>query len=121
MNRRLAERREKKLTKVRSNVQGTSQKPRLSVFRSAKHIYAQLIDDANGKTLAAVSTKTKEIQEEVKNAKTKTEKSLVVGEQLGKIAVQNGILSVAFDRGYYRFHGRVKALADGARKAGLNF
>jgi large subunit ribosomal protein L18 len=121
MDKRLARRRAKKALRVRSRVQGTSARPRLTVFRSLNHIYAQLIDDANGTTLLAASTKTKEIQEQLAEAKGKVAKSAIVGEYLGKKAIEAGIEAVVFDKGWYKYHGRIKALADGARKAGLKF
>ena len=89
---------------VRSRVVGTAERPRLTVFRSSKHIYAQLIDDLNGHTLAACSTVAK-----------------AVGIKLAAVAKERGIAMVAFDRGHYRYHGRIKALADGAREGGLKF
>jgi large subunit ribosomal protein L18 len=102
--------------RVRSVVNGTADRPRLSVFRSATHIYAQLIDDVSGRTLAAASTR------EVKDATgKKTDKSVAVGTLIGEKAKQAGITQVVFDRGGYKYHGRVKALADAARQAGLQF
>src|SRR5688500_2622478 len=95
---------------VRKKVVGTSERPRLSIFRSSKHIYAQLIDDLNGVTLGATSTKAKEIREgspyggNINAAK-------VVGQKIAELAKAKGILMVAFDRGHYRYHGRIKALA----------
>ncbi len=121
MDKIVARRRAKKALRVRSKVRGTAERPRLTVFRSLKHIYAQLIDDASGKTLAAASTKTKDIQEQLANAKSKVEKSAIVGEYLGKKALEQGLETVVFDKGWYKYHGRIKALADGARKAGLKF
>jgi large subunit ribosomal protein L18 len=102
--------------RVRSVVNGTADRPRLSVFRSATHIYAQLIDDVAGRTLASASTR------EVKDATgKKTDKSVTVGTMIGEKAKQAGITQVVFDRGGYKYHGRVKALADAARQAGLQF
>jgi large subunit ribosomal protein L18 len=121
MDKKVARRRAKKALRVRSRVRGTSERPRLTVFRSLKQIYAQLIDDANGKTLVAASTKTKEIQDQLAEAKGKVAKSEIVGEYLGKKALEAGIETVVFDKGWYKYHGRIKALADGARKAGLKF
>jgi large subunit ribosomal protein L18 len=103
---------------VRSKIVGTPERPRLSVFRSSKHIYAQLIDDLAGATLAAASTAGKEVGlpygGNVKAAKA-------VGLKIAAAAKAKGILKVAFDRGHYRYHGRVKALADAAREGGLQF
>jgi len=106
--------------RVRKKVFGTVQKPRLSVYRSLKHIYGQLIDDTRGVTLLAVSSLTKDLREQLKGKK-KTEQAMIVGEYLGKKALEKGITEVVFDRGGFLYHGRVKAFADGARKAGLKF
>lgn len=103
---------------VRSGITGTSTKPRLSVFRSSKHIYAQLIDDINGVTLAAASSKSKDLQSSLKyggNIKA----AELVGQKLAEAAKSKNISEAAFDRGHYRFHGRVQALAIAATKAGL--
>ncbi len=105
--------------RIRKKVNGTSERPRFSVFRSNKHIYAQLIDDVNGVTLAAASSIEKEISD--KNAKNATELANFVGEKIAEKAKSAGIETVSFDRGGYKFHGRVKALADAARKGGLKF
>jgi large subunit ribosomal protein L18 len=108
----------KRKRRVRSKVVGTKKRPRLSVFRSHKYIYGQIIDDASGKTLISVS------QSQVKgknDKKTKTEMAFAVGELLAKKAKTKKIKNVAYDRGAYKYHGRVKALADGARKGGLKF
>ena len=104
---------------IRNRVFGTEERPRLVVFRSLKNIYAQIIDDRKGHTLAAMSSISKELELDTKAKKTKT--SFIVGQKLGEIAVAQGITKVSFDRGGYLYHGRVKALADGARKAGLEF
>ena len=98
--------------------EGTAQKPRLSVFRSNTEIYVQLIDDANGQTLAAVSSKDKSIKAQTAN---KVVKSKLVGEAIAKKAVELGIQTVTFDRSGYLYHGRVKSVADGAREGGLKF
>ncbi len=110
--------------RVRKKIFGTSERPRLSVFRSAKHIYAQIIDDTRGHTLVAASSLTPEIRErlaELKKEGGKVAVAKAVGELLGKRAVAAGIKKVCFDRGGFKYHGRVKALADGARAAGLEF
>ena len=98
--------------------EGTSQKPRLSVFRSNTDIYVQLIDDLNGQTLVAASSKDKAIAAQ---KVSKVEKSKMVGETIAKKAVELGIKNVTFDRGGYLYHGRVKSVADGAREGGLLF
>lgn len=112
---------QRRRSRIRKNIFGTAEKPRLSVNRSLNQIYGQVIDDTTGKTLIAASSLTKEIADDLKNAKSKVAKSKVVGEYLGKKAVEAGIKNVVFDRGTYRYHGRVKALADGARESGLKF
>jgi len=98
--------------------EGTAQKPRLSVFRSNTEIYVQLIDDTKGQTLAAASSKDKDIKAQKAN---KVEKSKMVGEAIAKKAVELGIKDVTFDRSGYLYHGRVKSVADGAREGGLKF
>ena len=98
--------------------EGTSQKPRLSVFRSNTDIYVQLIDDTKGQTLAAVSTKDKAIAAQKLN---KVDQSKLVGEAIARKATELGIKDVTFDRGGYLYHGRVKSVADGAREGGLKF
>jgi large subunit ribosomal protein L18 len=105
---------------VRRAIVGTSERPRLTVFRSSKHIYAQLIDDFTGATLAAASSNTADMRKSLKyggNVKAATS----VGTALAEAAKSKGISKVAFDRGHYRYHGRIKALADAARKGGLQF
>lgn len=101
--------------KIRSKIFGTNEKPRMSIFRSNKQIYVQLIDDLSGNTLVAASSA------EVKDKLTKTEMSSLVGKNIAKKAVEKGISNVVFDRGGFLYHGRVKALADAAREGGLNF
>lgn len=107
-------RRNKIKTRIRGKISGTSQRPRLSVFRSNKGIYAQVIDDLKGHTLCAASSKNVE-------GGTKVEQAAKVGEDIAKKAMEAGIAEVVFDRNGYLFHGRVKSLADAARKAGLKF
>jgi large subunit ribosomal protein L18 len=104
---------------VRRNIQGTAERPRLSVFRSSKHIYAQLIDDLQGVTLAAASSR-KDIGKELPNGGN-VKAAVLVGQKLAEVAKGKGISKAAFDRGHYRYHGRIKALADAARKGGLQF
>ena len=106
--------------RIRKKISGTPERPRLSVFRSNKHIYAQLIDDEAGRTLVAASTRSKELAGQLEG-KTKTEQAKMVGELLAQKAKQAGISNAVFDRNGYKYHGRVKALADGAREGGLIF
>jgi large subunit ribosomal protein L18 len=111
-------RRQKIRYAVRKKVEGVALKPRLSVFRSNTDIYVQLIDDANGTTLAAASSKDKDVKAQKVN---KVEKSKLVGAAIAGKASSLGITTVVFDRGGYLYHGRVKAVADGAREGGLQF
>ena len=106
--------------RVRAKVKGTASGPRLCVFRSLNHVYAQVIDDSLGYTLASASTMEPEIKS-VAVGKTKTAKSELVGSLVAKRALSQGIKQVAFDRGGYKYHGRVKALAEAARQEGLKF
>lgn len=106
---------------VRKTVFGTPERPRLSVFRSNKHIYAQIIDDIAGLTLAAMSTKSKALREGLGTKTGNKKAAQAVGAALAKQAIQVGIKAVKFDRDGFRYHGRVKALADAAREAGLVF
>ena len=103
---------------VRRNIRKVSDLPRLSVNRTCKHISVQLIDDVQGKTLASASSTGKAIQGEL-SGKTKTERAKVIGTEIAKKALEAGIQQVVFDRGHSKYHGRVKALADAAREAGL--
>lgn len=104
---------------IRKRLSGTAERPRLVVFRSLNHIYAQIIDDVIGKTLVSMSTIAKDMSKT--DGKKKTEQSFEVGQKLGEKALAAGITKIAFDRAGYKYHGRVKALAEGARKAGLIF
>ncbi len=113
------ERRDRIRKRIRKIISGTNTKPRLSVFRSNKEIYAQLIDDQNGKTLVAASSRDKATSDAKLN--TKIEVAAHVGKRLGELALKAGINEINFDRGGYLYHGRVKALADGAREGGLKF
>ena len=106
--------------RVRKRVAGTSVRPRLSIFRSNVHIYAQVIDDAAGRTLAAASTVEKDVQSSL-DGKTKTEHAKAVGTLIAERAKAAGIDKVVFDRGGFKYHGRVQVLADAAREAGLSF
>ena len=104
---------------IRKRVTGTVERPRLTVFRSSKHIYAQVIDDTKSVSLAAASTLSKDLASETE--KTKREMAELVGASIAKACLARGITKVVFDRNGYIYHGRVQALADGARKAGLDF
>jgi large subunit ribosomal protein L18 len=112
------ERREKIKLKIRKNIKGSTEMPRLSVYRSNSEIYAQLVDDKGGKTLLAVGSVDKSIQSSKVN---KTEKAKLVGKLIAEKAVATGITSVVFDRNGFLYHGRIKSLAEGAREGGLNF
>jgi len=114
------EARKRRHLRVRAKVKGTDSSPRLCVFRSLNHIYAQVIDDVQGHTLAAASTLDEGIREEL-SGKTKTARSELVGSMIAKRALNRGIKKVAFDRGGFKYHGRVKALAEAAREEGLKF
>ena len=106
--------------RIRKNLYGTPEKPRLCVFRSNKNIAVQIIDDVNGVTLASASTIDKELKADIKYGGNK-EAAKTVGEAIAKRALAKGIEAVTFDRGGFLYHGRVKELADGAREAGLKF
>ncbi|MFD0961959.1 50S ribosomal protein L18 [Paenibacillus chungangensis] len=110
----------KRHLRVRKKINGTAARPRLSVFRSSKHMYAQLIDDVAGVTLTAASTKDKELAEAIGNGGN-VEAAAKVGELIAKRAKEKGISVVVFDRGGYLYHGRIQALATAAREAGLEF
>lgn len=105
---------------VRQKVAGTPERPRLNVFRSLTQVYAQLIDDESGRTLAAASTLENEIKPRLAGL-SKTEQAKLVGEAIARRAAEKGVKRVVFDRGGYRYHGRVRALAEAAREAGLEF
>ncbi|MCC3378109.1 50S ribosomal protein L18 [Paenibacillus farraposensis] len=106
--------------RVRKKIEGTAVRPRLNVFRSSKHIYAQLIDDVAGVTLVSASTMDKELKSEIKNGGS-VEAARKVGELVAKRAKEKGHANVVFDRGGYLYHGRIQALADAARETGLEF
>ena len=109
--------------RVRAKVKGTNEIPRLCVFRSGKHIYAQLIDDEKGRTIAAVSDRASKAQktQKQKKGKTKLVSAKDVGSSIARIALEKKISRAVFDRGGYKYHGRVKAVADGAKEGGLKF
>lgn len=113
-------RRERIRKGIRKKIRGTAECPRLAVFRSNKEIYVQVINDDDGKTLAGASSRTKVVQGEVAE-KSKSEVSKMVGLEIARRAKEAGVEVVVFDRGGYRYHGRVKALAEGAREGGLTF
>lgn len=106
--------------RVRRKISGTGGVPRLSVFRSLKHIYAQIIDDTVGTTLVSASTLDADVRDQVAGL-NKTEQAKAVGKRLAEKALSSGVTQVVFDRGGYLYHGRVKALADASREAGLEF
>ena len=112
--------RERRKLRIRRKISGTAVKPRLTVFRSAKHIYAQVVDDAAGNTVAHASTLSADVRTALDDA-TKTDAAKKVGETIAKALLAKGIDKVVFDRNGYLYHGRVRALADAARKAGLKF
>ena len=112
--------RRKRIYRIRKKVSGTPDKPRLVVYRSLRHIYAQLVDDTQGRTLTTVSTLSPEIRDEIKG-KRKIEQSAIVGKLIAEKARSLDIENVVFDRRGFKYHGRVKALADAARENGLKF
>ncbi len=121
---RKVEARLRRKKRVRKKIFGTPERPRLSVYKSCKHIYAQIIDDTIGHTLVAASSLSPEIRERVEELKKEGGKTAVaraVGELLAKRALEKGIKKVCFDRGGFKYHGRIKALADAAREVGLEF
>ena len=105
--------------RIRVNLSGTQERPRLNVFRSLQHIYAQVIDDTSGTTLAAASTNEASVRGSLSGSKT--ERARAVGKSIAERAREKGVTTVVFDRGGYLYHGRIKALADAAREAGLEF
>jgi large subunit ribosomal protein L18 len=112
------ERRIRIKNRIRKVVSGTEARPRLTVFRSNKEIYAQIVDDVTGKTISAASSRDKDISSAKAN---KTEKATLVGKAIAEKAIKAGVDTIAFDRGGYLYHGRVKSIAEGAREAGLKF
>lgn len=114
--------RKRRQERVRKNLSGVAERPRLNVFRSLNHIYAQVIDDTKGETLVSASSLDASIKAtEVTSGKGKTERAVLVGKLVAQRALEAGITQVVFDRGGYKYHGRVKALADASREAGLKF
>jgi len=106
--------------RIRKHITGTAERPRLCVFRSSRHIYAQIIDDESGHTLVCASTLEKELRDQIKGIR-KTKEAAAIGKLIAQRELEKGIKSVVFDRGGYKYHGRVKALADASREAGLEF
>ena len=115
-----AQARLKRKKRIHKKIVGTTSRPRLCVFRSAKHIYAQLIDDSSGQTLAAASSMEKSVRE-VPETKNKVAVAQTVGKIIGQRALQKGVKQIVFDRNGFLYHGRVKAVSEGAREAGLQF
>jgi large subunit ribosomal protein L18 len=115
------ERRARRKKSVRRKISGTAERPRLTVYRSLSHIYAQVIDDAKMHTIVAASSADKDVKAKIDAASGKIEESKIVGELLAQRAAAAGVKSVVFDRNGFIYHGRLKALADGAREAGLQF
>jgi large subunit ribosomal protein L18 len=114
--------RKRRHSRVRKQVSGTSERPRLNVFRSLNHIYAQVIDDSNGVTLVSASTVDKNLRAAgLLKGKSRVEQAGEVGKAVAERALETGVKEVVFDRGGYRYHGRVKALAEASREAGLKF
>ena len=112
--------RERRKLRIRRKISGTVERPRLTIFRSAKHIYAQVVDDAAGNTLAHASTLSADVRTALDEA-TKTDAAKKVGQAIAKALLAKGIDKVVFDRNGYLYHGRIRALADAAREAGLKF
>jgi len=112
--------RERRKLRIRKRMNGTSERPRMSVFRSAKHIYAQVVDDTAGKTLAHSSTLSREVRGDASEA-SKLDAAKKVGQAIAKLLLAKGIDKVVFDRNGYLYHGRIRALADAARATGLKF
>lgn len=114
------ERRSKIRRRIRSTIRGTADRPRLSIFKSNKHVYLQLINDLDNLTIMSVSSKSTDLQKELKD-KAATEAAQIIGKVIAETAKNKGIDKVVFDRGGYKYHGIVKAAADGAREGGLDF
>ncbi len=113
--------RQRRHMRIRKKVNGTAERPRLTVYRSLNHIYVQLVDDLAGRTLLTISSSHKDVSGTLTGAKGKIAASKAVGKRIAEMAKEKGIERVCFDRGGYLYHGRVKAVADGAREGGLNF
>jgi large subunit ribosomal protein L18 len=113
--------RERRHLRIRKKVKGGPKRPRLVVFRSNRHVYAQIVDDVDGKTLVGVCGSSKALAETLKSDTKRFAESRAVGTEIAKLALEKGISEIIFDRAGYRYHGRVKALAEAAREAGLRF
>lgn len=118
---RLTSRRKIRHRRVRKKVSGTSERPRMAVFKSLRHIYVQVIDDSRGHTVAAASSLESSIRSEVNGSEAKSEVSKLVGKLIAERAKESGVKTVVFDRGGFKYHGRTKALAEAARQGGLAF
>lgn len=119
-NTQKTQRRDRIRRRIRATIRGTSERPRLCIHKSNKHVQAQLVDDLAANTIVSASTQMESLADELKG-KSQSEKAEVVGKQLAKLADEQGITKAVFDRSGYKYHGVVKALADGAREAGLDF
>jgi large subunit ribosomal protein L18 len=119
-NDKIAARKRRKRS-IRRKLVGTPERPRLTVFRSNTHIYAQVIDDTRGHSVAAASSRDKAVADALKSAESKVDRAAIVGQQIAKTCLDRGIEAVVFDRNGYKYHGRVSALAEAAREAGLSF
>lgn len=119
-NRVKTERRNKIRRRIRSTITGTAERPRLAVFKSSKHVYLQLINDRENVTITTVSSVSKDLQDDIAD-KSKMEAASIIGQTIAKIALDQGIKKVVFDRGGYKYHGIIKSAADGAREGGLDF
>ncbi len=119
-NRVKTERRNKIRRRIRSTITGTAERPRLAVFKSSKHVYLQLINDRENVTITSVSSVSKDLQDDLAD-KSKIEAATLIGQTIAKTALDQGIKKVVFDRGGYKYHGIIKAAADGAREGGLDF
>ena len=115
------ENRLKRKKRVRKKIEGTPETPRLTVFRTARHIYAQIIDDSIGRTIVTASTISKDVKSKANGISGNIKGAILVGETIGKKGIEKGIKKIVFDRNGFLYHGRVKALADAARKIGLKF
>ena len=113
------ERHQRRRLRIRRTLVGTARRPRLAVSRTLKHVYAQIVDDESGRTMIAVSSLSKDLKEELKRVKTPVERCKVIGKTVAKLALEKNITEVVFDRSGSLYHGRVKAVADGAREGGL--
>lgn len=119
-NRLKTERRNKIRRRIRSTITGTSERPRLAVFKSSKHVYLQLINDRENVTITSVSSISNDVKDEIKDL-SKVEAATLIGKKIAEYALDQGINKVVFDRGGYKYHGIIKAAADGAREGGLDF